>query len=167
MRKKSIKSEYAQKVTANRIREEQSSTEEVAGYVPPIVEVSYGGRPPKELNLELIRQLCAIHATDAEIAACCGVSQDTLTRRKQSDPFFAQMMADARLTGKASVRRTLFVQASSGQNPAFTMFWAKNHLGMSDKPEDAGPIAQDQARRIKQALDAIDNAVTDEPSPEE
>jgi hypothetical protein len=164
MRKKSIKNENPQKITAKRIREEQAATGETPCYELPFVPIAYGGRPPKEINIELVKQLCAIHATDAEVAACCGVSLDTIVRRKRDDPTFANMMHDARMTGKASVRRTLYMQAASGQNPAFTMFWAKNHLGMADKPEDTGPIPQDQARRIKEALDAIDNAVTDDNS---
>lgn len=163
MRSKNLKSEDPKKVTAKRIREAQKTGESTPAYELPFVPNPYG-KPPKELNLELIRQLCAMQSTDAEIAACCGVSHDTLARRRQSDPAFAEMMADARQTGKASVRRTLYMQAASGQNPAFTMFWAKNHLGMADKPDDTGPIPQDQARRIKEALDAIDNAVTEDTS---
>lgn len=163
MRQKSIKNENPQKVTAKRIREAQKNGEIPPAYELPFVPNPYGG-PPKELNHELIKQLCAMQSTDVEIAACCGVSTDTLQRRKRDDPNFAQMMHDARQTGKASVRRTLYMQAASGQNAAFTMFWAKNHLGMADKPEDTGPIPQDQARRIKEALDAIDNAVTEDTS---
>jgi hypothetical protein len=162
MARKSLKNEYAKSVTAKKVREEIAETGETPCYELPFVPIAYGGRPPKEINIELVKQLCAIHATDAEVAACCGVSIETITRRKRDDPTFATMMHDARMTGKASVRRTLYMQAASGQNPAFTMFWAKNHLGMADKPEDTGPIPQDQARRIKEALDAIDNAVTDD-----
>ena len=119
------------------------------------------GRPPKELDENLVKALCAIHCTNAEIAAICGVSADTLERRKQNDPAFAQMMHDAKFSGKASMRRTMYLQAISGANPAFTLFWAKNHLGMSDKPEEDGPVPMDKARRIKEALDAIDGAVDD------
>jgi hypothetical protein len=52
-------------------------------------------------------------------------------------------------------------------NPAVHIFACKNLLGMSDKPDDGGPIPMDQARRIKEALDAIDNAVTEENAQED
>lgn len=134
---------------------EASETPEANQWIP-----NPWGRPPKELDENLVKALCAIHCTNAEIAAICGVSADTLERRKQSDPEFAQMMADAKLSGKASMRRTMYLQAISGQNPAFSLFWAKNHLGMSDKPEDEGPLPLDKARRIKEALDAMEGAVS-------
>lgn len=161
LRTKKPKKVNPKTITAKKIREEQREAMEKGElpYEPPFVPNPYG-RTPKELNHALIKQLCAMQATDGEIAACCGVSSDTIARRRQSDPEFAQMMLEARMSGKASVRRTLYMQAVSGQNPAFTMFWAKNHLGLSDKPEDEGPLPLDKARRIKEALDAMDGAVT-------
>lgn len=156
------------RMTADEAREHQADNpvDIDAPYSPPPFINPYGGRPPKEINIELVKQLCAIQATDSEIAACCGVSRDTILRRKNSDPVFAQIMDDARQTGKASVRRTLYMQAVRGDVPAFSMFWAKNHLGMSDKPEETGPIPVEQARRIKDALDAIEGAVIQD-DPEE
>jgi hypothetical protein len=63
--------------------------------------------------------------------------------------------------GKMSLRRAHFKLAMS--NPAVHIFACKNLLGMTDKPDDGGPIPQDQARRIKQALDAIEDAVIEDP----
>jgi hypothetical protein len=118
-----------------------------------------GGRPPKEINLDQLKQLAAIQCTDEEICAVLGISPDTLARRKE-DPEFAEIIDQGKLMGKVSLRRAHFKLAQS--NPAVHIFACKNLLKMTDRLEDTGPIPQDQARRIKEALDAIDNAVTDD-----
>ena len=121
------------------------------------------GRPPKEINLDQLKQLAAIQCTDAEMCAVLGISPDTLKRRKE-DPQFAEIIEQGKLMGKVSLRRAHFKLAQS--NPAVHIFACKNLLKMTDRPDDGGPIPMDQARRIKEALDAIDNAVTEDNSQE-
>jgi hypothetical protein len=122
------------------------------------------GRPFKEINLDQLKQLAAIQCTDEEICAVLGVSPDTLARRK-TDPQFAQIIDQGRLMGRVSLRRAHFKMAQN--NPAVHIFACKNLLKMTDRPEMEGPIPQDQARRIKEALDAIDGAVTEENAQED
>lgn len=116
------------------------------------------GRPPIEINMKLLKELASIQCTEAEMCAILEVSQDTFARRK-ADPEFAQILENGRLHGKVSLRRAHFRLAMT--NPAVHIFACKNLLGMTDKPDETGPLPQDQARRIKEALDAIDGAVDD------
>lgn len=115
-----------------------------------------GGRPPIEIDMKLLKELASIQCTEAEMCAILGVSQDTFARRK-ADPEFAQILENGRLHGKVSLRRAHFRLAMT--NPAVHIFACKNLLGMTDKPDESGPIPQDQARRIKEALDAMDGAI--------
>jgi hypothetical protein len=117
------------------------------------------GRPPKDIDLKQLEDLASIQCTETEMCLILGISQDTMTRRK-ADPEFALIIERGRARGKMSLRRTHFQLAQT--NPAVHIFACKNLLGMTDKPEEAGPIPLDQARRIKAALDAIDGAVTEE-----
>jgi hypothetical protein len=118
------------------------------------------GRPPKEIDLVQLKKLAEIQCTEPEMCLILGISQDTMARRK-ADPEFAAILERGRAMGKMSLRRAHFKLAMS--NPAVHIFACKNLLGMTDKPDDGGPIPQDQARRIKQALDAIDDAVIEDP----
>jgi hypothetical protein len=92
------------------------------------------GRPRTEIDLALVEKLGQIHCTDAEIAAICGVSQETFTRRKQ-EPDFAEMLEQARARGKASLRRIQWRLAEQG-NAACAIFLGKNLLGQRDKFEE-------------------------------
>jgi hypothetical protein len=122
------------------------------------------GRPPKEIDIKQLENLAAIQCTEPEMCLILGISQDTMARRK-ADPEFAEILTRGRAMGKLSLRRAHFKLAMS--NPAVHIFACKNLLGMSDKPDDGGPIPMDQARRIKEALDAIDGAVTEENAQED
>jgi hypothetical protein len=122
------------------------------------------GRPPKEIDLKQLENLAAIQCTEPEMCLILGISQDTMARRK-ADPEFAEILTRGRAMGKLSLRRAHFQLAMS--NPAVHIFACKNLLGMSDRPDDGGPIPMDQARRIKEALDAIDGAVTEENAQED
>jgi hypothetical protein len=113
-----------------------------------------GGRPPKEINLDLVQDLARIHCTDAEIANICKVSQETFTRRKR-DPAFAELLEQARDEGKASLRRLQWQAAQNG-NSALLIFLGKNILRQRDKTvEEERDVAADKARELSEALRAM------------
>ena len=91
------------------------------------------GRPPIEIDLEQLKQLCALQCTDEEIASVLGISTDTLGRRK-ADPEFLAVMMEGKATGKMSLRRIQWNLAKT--NPAMAIFLGKNYLGQRDKPEE-------------------------------
>lgn len=100
---------------------------------PPTRKV--GGRPPKPIDIEKLRQLAAIHCTDNEMASVLGISHDTLARRKQSDPEVMEAIEGGRNQGKASLRRLQWQAAQKG-NVVMMIFLGKNILKQRDKPED-------------------------------
>lgn len=100
------------------------------------------GRPPKEIDLDLLKQLAGMQCTDQEIAAVLNVSHDTLLRRKQSDTAFVEAMEAGRASGRASLRRLQWQAAQKG-NPAMLIFLGKNILKQRDKFEDEDASSND------------------------
>lgn len=94
-----------------------------------------GGRPPKQIDLNQVKQLAALQCTDSEIRSVLGVSKDTFIRRK-ADPEFAQAIADGKEMGKVSLRRMQWNLAKN--STAMLIFMGKNYLNQRDKPEDEG-----------------------------
>lgn len=92
------------------------------------------GRPPIQLNMELVEALAAIQCTDEEIAATLHVSVDTITRRKQ-DPEFCTALQAGKARGRASLRRLQWAAAKNGNIPM--LIWlGKQMLGQRDKFEE-------------------------------
>ena len=96
------------------------------------------GRPRLEFDLDRVRLLAGIQCTNAEIAAVCGCSEDTITRRTKDDPNFAEALRVGREQGKMSLRRRQWQLAMSGH--AHMLIWlGKNILGQRDRLEHSGP----------------------------
>jgi len=96
------------------------------------------GRPKIELTpeqCELAETLAGMQCTHAEIAAVLKVSEDTITRRKQDDPSFAEAIKRGQENGKASIRRMQYKAAKDG-NATMQIWLGKQYLGQSDKRED-------------------------------
>lgn len=85
-------------------------------------------RPKKEIDLETIEKLAAIHCTMEEIAAFCDCSVDTLERR------FAEPIKRAKDKGKSSIRRKQWELAQLG-NVTMLIWLGKQVLGQRDKQE--------------------------------
>ena len=96
------------------------------------------GRPRIEFDMEVIRGLAEIQATDEEIAAVCACSVDTITRRKADDPDFAEAIKRGRDSGKSSLRRAQWTAALAG-NVTMMIWLGKQHLDQADKAEHSGP----------------------------
>ena len=96
------------------------------------------GRPRIEFDMEVVRGLAEIQATDEEVAAVCCCSVDTITRRKADDPDFAEALKRGRETGKSSLRRAQWKAALAG-NTTMLIWLGKQHLEQADKTEHAGP----------------------------
>lgn len=92
-----------------------------------------GGRPPKQIDLNQVKQLAALQCTDSEICSVLGVSQDTFARRK-ADPEFAQAIVDGKEMGKVSLRR---MQWNMAKGNATLLIWlGKNYLNQRDSFDD-------------------------------
>src|SRR5689334_19037320 len=87
-----------------------------------------GGRPRKQIDMNLVETLAAMQCTDEEIAATLRVSINTITRRKADDPEFAAALEAGKARGRASLRRIQWKLATGG-NAAMAIFLGKNLLG--------------------------------------
>jgi len=86
------------------------------------------GRPKKELDKDVIAKLSQIGCTQEEIGSVVGISARTLNRR------FADLVAENKNIGRASLRKKLWSKAMRGQGNEKLLIWlSKNELNMVDK----------------------------------
>jgi hypothetical protein len=86
------------------------------------------GRPKKELDKDVIAKLSQIGCTQEEIGSVVGISARTLQRR------YADLVADNKNIGKASLRKKLWSKAMRGQGNDKLLIWlSKQELGMQDR----------------------------------
>jgi len=86
------------------------------------------GRPKKELDADVIAKLSQIGCTQEEIGSVVGISARTLQRR------YADLVAENKNKGKASLRKKLWEKAMRGQGNEKLLIWlSKNELNMVDK----------------------------------
>lgn len=93
------------------------------------------GRPRKEIDKKLFENLCGIQCTLEEICSAFDVSEKTLESfcKKEYGATFSKVFEQKRNIGKISLRRSGFEMAK--KIPSVHIFYAKNHLGMTDKIE--------------------------------
>ena len=91
-------------------------------------EVKKGGRPKKELDIEIIQKLASIMCTNVEIAQVVGCHPDTLADN------FSEYLKKGREEGKISLRRLQWTKAQNG-NTTMLIWLGKQWLGQKDKIE--------------------------------
>jgi hypothetical protein len=90
-----------------------------------------GGRPPIEIDLQMVKKLASFMSTDREIATFLGLSARTVARaKKHSD--FQQAMDQGRNLARLNLRRAQWAAALGG-NITMMIFLAKCYLGMLDR----------------------------------
>lgn len=87
-----------------------------------------GGRPPKNIDQEMVDKLASIGCTGDEIAAVLGCCRDTLYAR------FSNSLKKGQHKAKAALRRMQWQSATSG-NVTMQIWLGKNMLGQSSKHE--------------------------------
>lgn len=99
-----------------------------------------GGRPRKQIDQKQFEFLCGIQCTEEEIAAFFDCSKDTISRWcvQTYEQCFADVFAEKRLKGKASLRRAQFALAQ--KNAAMAIFLGKNYLGQKNEDGDAASM---------------------------
>ena len=92
------------------------------------------------LDLTKVEEYAREGHTEANIARLLGVSQDTITRRKQDSADFADAMERGRQAAHSDVSNALFRQAKRG-NVAAIVWYEKTRRGFSDRvaQEISGP----------------------------
>lgn len=110
------------------------------------------GRPKIVIDWREVEKLCGLHCTLPEICSFTGYSSDTLRRqvRKKYKIGLRPFIKKHQLMGNISLRRSLFVLAAAG-NPSMLIWLSKQHLGMSDKPEELEQL-KNQVQEIMSEL---------------
>ncbi len=109
-----------------------------------------GGRPRKQINLDVVRRAASIGCTIEEIAALIGFSRGGFYDRLEQDPELKRTIDEGRETGRATLRRLQWQKANAGDSTM--MIWlGKNMLGQRDKTaltgEEGGPVAAEVVYR--------------------
>lgn len=97
-----------------------------------------GGRPPKNIDQEMVDKLASIGCTGDEIAAVLGCCRDTLYAR------FSDSLKKGQQKAKVTLRRMQWQSATSG-NVTMQIWLGKNLLGQSnsnDIPSQAAQVIQ-------------------------
>lgn len=98
-----------------------------------------GGRPFAEFDMGVVERAASIGCTNNEMAALLGVAHSTFYERLKQDPELQEVIDRGRETGKASLRRTQWAVAESG-NPTMLIWLGKQWLDQKDKLENSGSI---------------------------
>ena len=85
------------------------------------------GRPPIQVNWELVHRMAMIHCTPSEVAAVMGLHELTLLGHKR----FPSVYKHGWEAGKMSLRRMQWLKAREG-NTAMLVFLGKNILHQRD-----------------------------------
>lgn len=102
------------------------------------------GRPPIEVDEELLEKLAKLHLSDKVIADCLDISVDTLRRR------FAEKIDIWQSQAKSKIANVLFDEALNGRQPWALKTLAQRHLGYYDKTEIIQPtIIDDKPIRVQ------------------
>lgn len=115
------------------------------------------GRPPVQIDQDQFEKLCGIQCTKEEIADFFNVDEDTLNAwcKRTYNCSFSVIFRQKRGKGKIALRRYGFEMAKV--NPTVHIFYAKNHLGMTDHVEIQDNTALDKLDEIIKEVKA--NAV--------
>lgn len=97
-----------------------------------------GGRPKIEINKEQFEKLCAIQATEEEIAGWFNCSEETIRRfcKKEYKKQFCEVYKSLSANGRISLRRTQFKIAEAG-NATMAIWLGKQILGQRDRQDVA------------------------------
>jgi hypothetical protein len=117
----------------------------------------------KKIDLEELYSLAKIGLSEAQVAQSLGISQSTMTRRKQSDAEFDQALKDGQQAGITAVTSALYTGATNADKPSTSaqIFYLKNRARWSDRSdvEISGGIGVEV--QLDAAIDALKSAGID------
>ena len=117
----------------------------------------------KKIDLEELYSLAKIGLSEAQVAQSLGISQSTMTRRKQSDADFDKALKDGQQAGITAVTSALFTGATNADKPstAAQIFFLKNRARWTDRQEMdiSGGIGVEV--QLDAAIDALKSAGID------
>jgi hypothetical protein len=90
------------------------------------------------IDLDQLEKLCALQATDVEVAAWFNVSTRTIERRRK-EAKFAEIMERGKARGRISIRRAQMKMLENG-NATMGIWLGKQYLGQTDQVEYRGEL---------------------------
>ena len=117
----------------------------------------------KTVDLEELYNLARIGLSEAQVAQSLGISQSTMTRRKQSDAEFDQALKAGQVAGITAVTSALFTGATNADKPstAAQIFFLKNRARWSDKLDASVSGGIGVEVQLDAAIDALKSAGID------
>lgn len=117
-------------------------------------EVKRLGRPPKEVNWDLFKELCEIHCTMDEVSHILDIDDDVL-RGKIKAKYgitFQEVHKKFSASGKRNLRRDQF--KLSKRNAAMSIWLGKNYLDQKDnQPEIV--VSEETNRRYLEVIQQL------------
>ena len=117
----------------------------------------------KKIDLEELYNLARIGLSEAQVAQALGISQSTMTRRKQSDAEFDKALKDGQQAGITAVTSALFNGATNADKPSTSaqIFYLKNRAKWSDKLDASVSGGIGVEVQLDAAIDALVQAGID------
>lgn len=109
-------------------------------------------KPRLEIDISRVEQLAAQGLSQAEICLCLGISEDTLTRRKQDTAVIADAIKSGKAKAASEISNTLYQMAKGGDLGAI-VWYEKTRRGLSDRIQqhittDVSKLSDDELRAI-------------------
>ena len=106
------------------------------------------GRKPTPIDWEELKELGKFHCTANELAGWVGMDPTHLSARCEREQGITldNFIESNKGQGKLSLRRTLYLRATSGEDTTALIYACKHHLGMHDRVtaehvgRDGGPL---------------------------
>jgi hypothetical protein len=112
-----------------------------------------------KIDMDELEKLCAMQATDGEIAAWFGVTTRTIERRRKNRAF-AEVMERGKAKGRLSMRRAQIKLLEQG-NATMAVWLGKQYLGQTDQIRHQmrnAPFVLVMPRELPESRPRIDEA---------
>lgn len=92
-------------------------------------------RPRIDIDIDRVAELAGRGLSQAEICLVMGISEDTLSRRKQDTAVFADAINKGRAAAAQEVSNALYQKATVDKDLGAIIWYEKTRRGLSDKTQ--------------------------------
>jgi transcriptional regulator with XRE-family HTH domain len=105
------------------------------------------------IDISQVEKLAAQGLSQSEICLCLGISEDTLTRRKQDSADIAAAINRGKARAASEVANVLYLKATKDKDLGAIIWWEKTRRGLSDKVQqnvtvDVTKLSDDELRGL-------------------